>query len=353
MLLRTRILLGYGYLVTLLVLSASGAALAFHQLGRNIDRLLTENVASVRSAMGMLEALERQDSAVLSLLLDREGARDTLARSQAEFHRYLDQAASNVTDPREPDVIASIRHQYAAYVRVRDGLLSGRPERPLVAYEEATFPAFTQVKSTVLDLLEVNHDAMETADASARRFAVRASLALGLVVAAALLSLGLLSRNLQKELLERLAEMKHAAEAIAHGESRRRVRAVRDDELGMVARQLNAALDAQEELERRVAGRYNHQKQLLLGLMNSWQEPVALVGLDGILVASTLAAEETALVEVSQEALRKKGQENLSRADNVGELSFELSIGEVRVTAEALAVGGTRPVGWLVTVRQE
>ena len=75
---RTRILVGYGYLVGLLVLGAASAAIGFQQLGAAIDRVLAENIDSVRASIAMLESLERQDSATLRLLIEGEPRSEAL-----------------------------------------------------------------------------------------------------------------------------------------------------------------------------------------------------------------------------------------------------------------------------------
>ena len=220
--LRTRILLGYGYLVALLVLTAAGAGLAFQQLGANIGRVLEDNYQSVRASMGMLESLERQDSATLTLLLGDEGSRELLVSSQAAFDSSLAQAGQNITLEEERRIIPQIRHRFGAYLAARDSLLAQRPERPLSAYQETTYPRFVRVKDSVLKLLQVNHEAMLQADRQNQRIAGRRAAILGVVVALALLSVGITGRSLGRSLLERMTELQEVTAAIAAGDGFRR-----------------------------------------------------------------------------------------------------------------------------------
>jgi len=344
--LRTRILIGYGYLVTLLVISAAGAALGFHQLGSNIGVVLEENFESVRASMAMLEALERQDSALLARLLQDSAAAGLLAESESSFRAALARAQSNVTIANEREILNDIEERFTAYCAARDRLLGSPPERPLQAYDAETFPAFEAVKSRVFDLLDVNHQAMVEADRAAQRTATRRAALLGLLVTLAVLSMGLLSRGLARHLFARLDELKTVAQAIARGDHTRRAAVERTDELGLVAEQLNAALDRQQELRRTMEGRLGRQRQWLLGLLGAWAERAALVSLDGEIMASTLGSLDTAAVAEAAARLREEVRDAGS-----GPRDVTLEARDRNIGFRLLLADGTRPSAWLATLR--
>jgi hypothetical protein len=76
MTLRTRILLGYGYLIGLLLLSVSVAALNSSRVAGNARQIRERNIDSLTLAVQMLEQLERQDSeTLLGLLHPAQGTR--------------------------------------------------------------------------------------------------------------------------------------------------------------------------------------------------------------------------------------------------------------------------------------
>ena len=171
--LATRILLGYWYLVILIIIIAAGAALGVHGLGSNIGRVLVENVESVRASTDMIESLERQDSAVLSEMLGKGGARTTLEASEQAFRQALLRARTNITIPEEAPLIEEIDRRFAEFTVTRDELLGTSPAQPLRAYDDVIFPKFEAVKLGVLDLLEINHGAMVDADRRAQTSASR------------------------------------------------------------------------------------------------------------------------------------------------------------------------------------
>ncbi len=341
--LATRILLGYWYLVILLVIIAAGAALGFHTLGSNIGKVLTENFDSVRASTAMMESLERQDSAVLALLLGREGARHALETSEISFRQALGRARANITLPEERPVIEDIEQRFAAFAAARDQLLEATPEQPLRAYDEETFPKFEAVKAGVIHLLEINHQAMVEADRRAQTTASQRATILALLVLLALFSLAFLSRALNRTLLERLDELAKVAEAIAGGGFDRRAAAQYPDELGAVARQLNAVLDRQQEVESAMEGRTSLYRDLLVGLLGALPRPAAIVGFDGRILGSTLDAAADALIE-------QAGSKISAVEKCCSETELTTENGTVELTL--LRSGPHRPLAWLARLRE-
>jgi HAMP domain-containing protein len=344
--LRSRLLLGYGYLVVLLILGAAAAALGFHHLGRSIGRILDENFQSVDASMTMLHALERQDSALLASLLEEAGATRQIASSERDFQDALEAARRNVTIASERAILDDVEGRYDVFRRHRDELLDDVPDRPLQAYEAAAYPAFESVKESVLDLLEVNHRAMIEADRRARASAQVRALVHGGLVVIALVSLVVIARLLGRDLLDRLLELRAVARALASGDQTRRATVVRDDELGHVARQLNRLLDREAAIEGELASRLQALRWLVLGLLGVLDHPAAVISPSGDLLASGLADNVTPIVE--EAAGRLAGSQ--SNGDGA-ELS--VVVGSRTVRLRRLTATHGRLVGWLATVEEE
>jgi nitrate/nitrite-specific signal transduction histidine kinase len=330
--LRTRILVGYAYLVSLIVISAVAAALGFHHLGSRLSKVLDENFASVKWSMEMVESLRRQDSALLAALLGDEDAYRAISASETAFMLALDKARANVTLDREADVIDEVGRSYGAYQGARDRLLSRPHDHPLEAYNEEAFPRFVDVKSSVVELLEVNHQAMVEADDAARASARRRAAGHGVVVVLALVSFVAMSRALRRDVLVRLANLKSVAQAMAAGDLDRRADATRTDELGLLAEQLNALLDRQAELRGRTDARLAGSRDLILGLIEAHGAPCVLIAPDGRVVGGTVSDGEVARAESALRSFRSGAAPDGSR--------FEVT--ELHT--------GSRSVGWLVTL---
>ncbi len=349
MTLRIRLLLGYGYLIALHLLTAVSSAAGFYHLSKGIDRVLKENFESIDAAMGMQEALERQESAVLVIMLEPAVGSDALALADAAFDRELARARGNVTQKREGDILDLLQQSYTAYRAARNQYLLEHPEEAAYGqYRDRTAGLFQGVKNQVFSLMELNQQGMLDADHRARRTAMQNSVMLGVMVVVAMLSLLVLLRRFQEGFLLRLHDLRDTTEAIARGESKRRLPQFGSDELGLIAKRLNETLDAHSRTVNELQGMINQSKELLLGTLSGLKEKVALFGLDGAVHATNLPPkEEKDLLDVSQ-WIEKKGKPILKDVRKGNKMvPASVRCGETQAEVQLLLAGEHRPVGWL------
>lgn len=345
MTLRTRLLLGYGYLVALLVLAAGSSIFGFFQLSIGVEEVVEENFESMRAAMTTMEALERQDSATLAALLEGRADAAEMASHEQAFREALAAARSDVTEPEEAEILAAIADGFADYRRERDLLIAERPERLLAAYNERVFPRFSGVKAGVLELLAAKQQAMVRAEREARETAIQSGTWLGFLVVIALVSLVFLSRVMQRQILSRLERLSGGIEAMTVGH-RRRLREEGEDELAVIARQVNRLLDQYDELKAASQGRLAQERRLVLGLVRSLDGRAALFALSGELLAGEVApgAVERGIVAW----IRGEGRK---RAEAAEPSRATVSADGREIELELVVAPGNRPVGWLARVR--
>lgn len=346
MTLRLRILLGYGYLVALLLLATGSAILGFFHLSSGVEVVLEENLTSVRAAMDMIESLERQDSATLAALIDEAAPMPIadLATQQQAFEEALQRAAAYLTEEGEGEIVAGIRLDFDLYRRARDGLVAERPAQPLVAYYARVAPPFAEVKGDVLRLLALNQQAMARTDRAMRELALRNGTWLGFVVALALVSFVFLSRAMQHSVLGRLQRLESGIQAIAAGQQQRLAIEGRD-ELALIARRVNELLDQYDRLERGSQGRLAQDRRLVLGLLRAHGDDVALFGLSGELLAGKIT--HRALAARLVEWIRHEGRE---LADRAATSASSIQAGTAHAEIALLLAPPSRPVGWLARV---
>lgn len=169
---------------------------------------------------------------------------------------------------------------------------------------------------------------------------------LGLLVLVALLSLTVLSFALQRKVLERLGRLTRTTEQILQG--KRHLRADvqgGDDELTVLAEQINEALDQQHALEAQMRGRLGAQRLYVLGLLRVLGPGAAVVGWDGRVVA-------TQSDDVPEETLRSVGEHLVGRDPQPGQRE-NLETGDgLKFTAFPLEATPGQAVGWLVEIQQ-
>jgi len=343
MTLRARLLLGYGYLVALLLFTAGSATLSFLHLSAGIEVVLDENFRSIRAAMAMIEALERQDSATLAALIEGHHQMVDMASHEEAFQDALDEAAGNVTEEDEPETLAAIHADYAAYLKAREALFADLPDRPLTAYNQRVFPRFSAVKHDVIRLLDINQRAMFRADRQARETAVQSSTWLGFMVIVALISLVFLSRAMQRRILSRLSRLRSGLFVIS-SDLQGRLREEGGDELAMIAKSVNRLLDQNEELKARNQGRLAQERRLVLGLVGASGEGAALFTLSGELIAGEV--EDRALEGVVSAWIQGPGRRHAEAARPLAK-RIEGGADEGAAEVELLLAPGERPVGWL------
>ncbi|HAU36421.1 MAG TPA: PAS domain-containing sensor histidine kinase [Phycisphaerales bacterium] len=241
--LRKRILIGYGITLALLAVVVIWAVVNLVGLGQASDAILRENYKSILAAENMIDAIERQDSATLLVMLDYgdEGLAQ-FRENENQFLQWLGRAKDNITIPGEADIIASIESDYSAYLVNFSKLREMRGSSPRQAgefYHETVLPSFKNVRDEAVQLREINQVTMETASRRAETVAHRAILSTA-VVAAAAIGLGLVfSLLLSKRLVRPIRQIMEATEALAEGNYDVQVPAKGSDELARLAEGFN------------------------------------------------------------------------------------------------------------------
>ena len=349
MTLRLRLLLGYGYLVALVLVAAGSALLGFLQLSAGIGTVLEENVKSIAAAMRMIESLERQHGATLAALLEARPPDGEMAAQDEAFREALGVARANVTEEAEPEVLAAIARDYEAYRRACAELLATRPERPVGAYERSAAPSFAAVRRGVVRLLDVNHGAMVEADRAARRAALANGAWLGALVAVSLLSFGFLSRAIQRHILSRLDHLRRGSEAVAEGDTRRRLLDREEDELGRVAAAVDRLLDRLQQTEGRARAEVRRERRLALALLAGHGPGAAVFDLEGRLLAGEVGEEVEARVREwarGEQGARARAAGRGGAAPGAGAAAPVALGGGLEARPLRAPDGGT--VGWLV-----
>ena len=240
--LRTKILGGYGLILSLMMMVWAVAVINLHRVGRAGEAILQDNQLSVQAAESMINHLERQDSAVLLFLLgDRDSSLVLFQDNQVAFGQWLGLAQGNLTEQGEDRVIADIDSDYRRFLALVQTLMTSdfsTEQQSLSFYHQKILPTFMQVRQASLTLREMNQKAMEKASRHAHMLSVHtiwSMTAIGAVSG----SIGLvLSILLSGILIRPLKAMTHVAEQLAEGDYNVALNVPRGDELGLLAEQI-------------------------------------------------------------------------------------------------------------------
>ncbi|MGD9973023.1 MAG: hypothetical protein AB7S77_08190 [Desulfatirhabdiaceae bacterium] len=109
MTLKKKILIGYGDTFVLMGLVVVWAVINLVSLGKETGNILRENYRSILAAENMADAMERQDSAILLILLgDTEKGISQFRENEAVFFEWMSRAKDNITIPGEAELVQSI-----------------------------------------------------------------------------------------------------------------------------------------------------------------------------------------------------------------------------------------------------
>ena len=164
--LRAKILIGFFILSSMLLVAGAWSIHEVSTTGTSVQKLLDENYKSINAAKMMMEALERQDSATLLLILGKgeEGSK-IMNFADDLFQQKLQFAEKNVTEPDESAVVEMIRFRYDIYKNVLQKPMGGTNKKgDLNWYFQSVHPSFLGVRNAVEKLMALNDQVMyETA----------------------------------------------------------------------------------------------------------------------------------------------------------------------------------------------
>lgn len=241
--LKRKILWGYGLVLSLVVIVSLWAVISLYRLGSASEAILQENYRSILAAENMVNTLERQDSALLLLMLGFESeATAQFRENEVEFLQWLSRAKDNITLPNESQTLSTLEVGYLDYLdasaRLFETSIASPDRQPAAYYHTSILPKFKLVRETAIDLREMNQQAMLSASDQAQRLATQAigSMSVfGLLVAGLGLGLSLLLANL---LTRPLKAMTRAAGQIAEGNYEVTLAIKSKDEVGQLAQEI-------------------------------------------------------------------------------------------------------------------
>ena len=242
--LRKKIFLGYGITLGLMIVILIWAFLHLQELGQASDAILRENYRSILAAENMVYALERQDSAILLILLgfEEEGWKQ-FRENEGQFFQWLGRAKDNITIEGEDKIVSSIEGGYSAYLNqvseIKPIAISG-PRKTATLYHETILPSFLEVRKMCIRLREINQETMYRASDRASFIARRAIWSMAIIGLAAMgIGIGF-SLFLSNLLVRPVQQMMQATQKISEGNYDVEVAVKSSDELGRLTGQFNS-----------------------------------------------------------------------------------------------------------------
>jgi NtrC-family two-component system sensor histidine kinase KinB len=281
-----KILVGYGIVLILMVVIIAWSLVNLLRLGRASDAILTENYKSILAAQNMINALERQDRAMLLLMLGyTEEGLAQFREDEAQFLQWLGRAKENITIEGEENILGSIERGYSTYLVDFSDLgpkAQTSPAEGVAFYQETILPAFNLVRNECVQLRQLNEQTMVRASNRAARIAQRAVWSVSIIGLAAV-GLGLaFSLLLSHRLVRPLRQLTGATQKLADGDYNVRVGAHSSDELGDLAFDFNMMAERLKEYKELDLRRLLAEKNKSEAIIRSIDDGIVVVGADDL-----------------------------------------------------------------------
>ncbi len=241
--LRRKILLGQGVVLLLLAIISGVAFHRLERLGRASEAILRENYRSILAAENMIDALERQDSAMLLVALGHwDDGVSQFRTNEARFLAWYARARDNITIRGEDEILDRIGSSYRRYLESFDELrlrAADPGDQSDAFYGESILPVFHTVRDACTRLRQVNESAMLQASDRAEQVA-RSGVILLLIIGGSAVAFGVLFSLFLATLLVRpVRRLLEATQRIAHGDYDVEVLGSGSDELGRLSDEFN------------------------------------------------------------------------------------------------------------------
>ncbi len=278
--LRGKFTLVYLGLTLLAALAGLAGAWNLFRLERSVDALMTENYKSIDAIYRMMEAIERQDSAVLLYIgVDRQQGIEQFSQNQNDFERWLNIETDNVTENGELDVLGGLRSDYDLYSRTLYDLQANGLQGPAARdmYLNSIQPLFERIKERCRQLVQINERAMFAAKDRTTGDARRSMEAL-LGVALLVLAAGLvISQFFIRRFLRPIQTLSEHIRQVREGNLGLSVDVGARDEAGQLAMEFNDMTRRLQDYERSNLGTLLNERNRSVAIVQSISDPLMVL----------------------------------------------------------------------------
>jgi NtrC-family two-component system sensor histidine kinase KinB len=253
----------------------------------------------------MIDAIERQDSAILLYLLGyQEQGLKEFRENETAFLQWLGRARDNITVPGEKEIIDSIEENYNRYLgKVSNLHLRGVSDRQgaINLYHESILPLFRSTRDTCVKLREINHETMYAASNRAGRLSLQAVLSMSVIGTLSVIIGVIFSFFLSRLISRPVTELKQAALQIAEGNYEVQVPAQGSAELALLADQFNQMAEKLRKFHEMNIGKIIAEKLKSEAIIQSVDDGIMVV--DDRLVINNINPKAALIFGVHKDSL--------------------------------------------------
>jgi PAS domain S-box-containing protein len=289
--LRGKIFLGFLIVVFILIVVAFWAIINFNNLSDAINNIMVENYQSIKATESMVEAIERQDSAILMIINGQStDGRKTFRVNEKDFYKWLARAEDNITIEGEASIIQKIGGDYALFINAFDEFFHIVDSEKWFYYTEEILPLFEKLKLEIRNLRAINQKTMVNAQERADTRANGAIISTGVISAVAIIVALLSGLYLSNQIIMPVKELKSAIIKVASRNFSQKIDVSSHDEIGELASEFNKMITKLQEYEKVNINKLVTEKEKSEAIVNNITSPIIVTD------------EENRIILLNQEA---------------------------------------------------
>lgn len=295
--LKGKISLVYLGLVLLIAVVGITAFICLFNLGKSIEGLMIANYKSINAANNMMEAIERQDSAVLTYIsIDSQKGKDTFADYNEEFLKWFNIEANNVTEKGETELVDRIKGSYNGYIKAfldLQEIKNVSNTKTIDFYNTKLLPDFLDIKKNLRELSQLNEKAMFKGKDSATQNSKSFMYIILMLSILAIIGGFIASRFSTNKFLAPISVLTQTMKLVKIGDLDQRASIGTKDEIGELAQEFNNMTVRLKQYEESTLGMILEEKAKFLSIMNNISEPLIVLDNDYRVVLLNPSFEKT------------------------------------------------------------
>ncbi len=295
--LRYKIGLYYLVIVVIGLVTSAVAVYNFSSLSNTFELVLRDNYENVFAAQNMFKALERQENAQLSMLLqDIDMAYIQFNFNRGNFLGWLEKARQGGgRSAQETIVLKRIGEDYYKYNQLSDSLyrilqVRGQTSAASDFKSNVIRPVADSLKERCFEYLEINQDAMTHTEEKLNQTSSDATLTVITISVIAVFLSFFISVRFTRSILRPAEKLTQSVRRISQGQLNQKIDINTDDEIGALGREFNKMTERLRTYEQTNIHQLIAEKKKSETIVESIVDPVIVTDRQGYLILMNQAA---------------------------------------------------------------
>ncbi len=289
---KNRLFIGFGFLFFMIVLIWIIGGYFIYDLSNRSAAMLKENYQSVESTKFLIQAIDEiKDQQSKYLLSKPDLYNDSIYRLNIElFQKNLHAVESNVTESGEDEVIKNISKTSRQYFNLFTSFKGNKQEKKV--YFNELIPAYNSTKNLIIELWDMNMDAISYKNGLLKSTAHRAFVIISFIGTICFIISALVFFRYPKNISKPIGLLTQGIKEIANKNYEQRIKIESNDEFGDLADAFNTMAAKLDEYEHSNLSELLFEKRRIDTIINNMKD--AIIGLNDkkeIIFSNTLACE--------------------------------------------------------------